>query len=697
MILTFYPHSRDKATDTCRAASWPEVVELLTKHTRRPEKEGPGFSPVAFRKGGCSCAKTNKEGVTVCPGARGHSTSQNVEQVHMLGIDMDKSATGGDLGQAEAVQALGRIQATGHAAIYHSTHSYAPPEKSTWRVFFALSRPATRDEFKPLWRAAIQYLGIPTGIKTDFPARFWYLPSCPEGTEPEAGHFPGVPLDVDALLKDYVPAEPKAPTEPVPHDYPPASEELLRHVCRRLQEHGPHVMGTSDDAHTFIAGAMLTNDFALAYGEAWPLLVAWNQKNVPPWDEEKLLNKLTVQPSDEHPYGQARHAFEFLARLQAPPEPGDTFPHELVQARADLAEALGKEAIVATPTPFFSAASDLVRQNFPATPWQVRGLITQHALGVFAGEPKCCKSWAALETGIAVSTGTKVFEEFVTTRGPVAYFFAEDQAAAVKTRLKSLTKGRNVSLDDLHVCPRGRDLDLCNDESLAILLASARRVKGLSLLILDPFRDVHTGVEDSSDEMAKVMRRLRILATLLECTVLFVHHSAKAGADVNARRGGQKMRGSGVVHASCDFGMYFSGLSGDGETQFINRIDSEVKAGRSAGAFNLTLDLEDDAQGQATDATWTITRGAIGAEGDESITEIVETIGQCELRQESPPTAKEILKVVKGAKAGLDRNLTITCEAGYVEKHMVGLVQRGWKLTHTGKRLFQEITGRGPA
>jgi hypothetical protein len=620
----------------------------------------------------------------------------------MLGIDLDKGPTGGDLDQPGALEALHTLQKAGYATIYHSTHSYAPPHKSTWRVFLALSRPVTGPEFKHFWKAAITHLGIPTGIKTDFPARFWYLPSCPpDGPEPEAGHFPGKPLDVDALLENYTPSEP-TPLEQVTQcvEYPAAPRELLEHVWARLHEHGPHIAGRSDDAHTYIAGAMLTNDFALSYQEAWPLLKAWNERNQPPWDEAALQNKLTVQPSPEHPYGAAREGWLFLQRLQAPPpEPGAvlTFAQEVARARADITAALVLTAQVTEPVAMFEDACDLIKREFPATPWQVRGLMTQKSVGTISGEPKSCKSWAALDIGIAIGTGTKAFGEFVTERGTAAYFFAEDQAAAVKTRINALMKRRAVPLGGLYVQPRGYELDVCNDDSLAMLLASARRLPGLSLLILDPLRDIHGAAEDSSDEMSKVMRRLRVLASLLDCSVLFVHHAAKAGADVNSRRGGQKMRGSGAVHASIDNGLHLSGLSGDGETVFISRADVEVKAGRSAGTFNLGLELTDNEHGQAVDAVWSVTRGMVGVDTDEDVTAVIEAIGQAARRVEPPPTAKEILKVVKGGKSALDRNIAIAAEAGYIQKHMVGAMHRGWTLTHTGKRLFEEITGTGRA
>lgn len=694
MNFTIYANSRDKRTSTTRSVTWPEAVEVLTVHTRRAEKEGPGFSPVTFKPGPCACPDPRG----LCPKGEGHALNQNVELVHLLGIDLDKSETGGTLGHEEALRHLKHIQSLGVATVFHSTHSYAPPDRSTWRVFFALSRSITGDEFKPFWRAAIAFLGVPTGIKTDFPARFWHAPSCPPDGKPGAGSFEGVPLDVDALLASApVQVKPVVPPQvnDVDHAYPPASEELLSKAAQALQDHGQAVSGDGGDSHTFIAANILLNDYALSRDEAWTMFRAWNSRNEPPWDEGDLQGKLHANYATE-PYGKARDSWEFIRRLERPPldgEPG-TFAHALAQARADLAAALDATKATTEVKPMFEEAGAIMARNFPPTPWLVSGLMTDGGIGVLATEPKSAKTWAATEIAIAVASGTPVFGEFKSEQGAVAYFYAEDMGQSVRNRLRALLKSRGGAPPPALYCqPRGRDLDVCNDESLAILVASARRIEGLRLLVLDPFRDIHGAAEDSSDEMSKVMRRLRIVGTLLGCTILFVHHSAKAGADTASRRQGQRMRGSSAIHGAIDSGLYFSGLSGNGEDEFTNQVLAEVKGARSAGHFNLTLNLTDGVDGTAIDAKWTITRGGDEdeAQSDEAITEIVECLGHSELRRERPPKASEMLKKIKGSKGALDKNILITESAGYIEKHLVGGVHRGWDLSKKGKMLFDEI------
>lgn len=71
-----------------------------------------------------------------------------------------------------------------------------------------------------------------------------------------------------------------------------ASPAVLEQAAAALERHGPATEGSGGDAHTFIACALLSHDFALTEQEAWPLLVEWNETCDPPWSEDDLRAKL---------------------------------------------------------------------------------------------------------------------------------------------------------------------------------------------------------------------------------------------------------------------------------------------------------------------------------------------------------------------------------------------------------------------
>lgn len=285
----------------------------------------------------------------------------------------------------------------------------------------------------------------------------------------------------------------------------------------------------------------------------------------------------------------------------------------LEKARADVAATLGTSKETNEPMPLFGMnARELLATTFPKTRWMVHGLITDGGTAAIATEPKSAKTWLGTEIALAVATGTTVCGEFATTTPRhVAYFYAEDFDSKVQTRIRALLAGRRLTEapTTFHAQPRGRFLDLTRDDDLAVVIASCRHIGNVDLLVLDPLRDIHSGDEDKSGDMSNVMRRLRVIGELVGCTVLIVHHAAKATGDTNKRRTGQRMRGSGAIHGSIDSGLYLSDLKGDGTAEFTNTVRSEVKGARSAGTFELTLNIQDDPSTlEATKATWTVVR-----------------------------------------------------------------------------------------
>jgi len=675
MDITFFECVEDTHTDITKDISWPDVVEMLSVH-RRGEKNGYGFSPVTF---------TGKI-----------RTKTNVGQVHLLCVDLDKDAQGQELSHVDALRLLSHLKTLGHACVCYSTHSYAPPDNSTWRVVFELSRPVTLSEFGTFWPAAIEYAGLPSGIKTDNPARFWYLPSCPEGADPEVLVIEGTPIDVDALNFEVTSAPAERVSDEYIEDYPTAPKGLLRHAAQIIHDKGQAIEGKGGDQKTFAIAKTLINDLALSHDEAWPLFRAWNTANVPPWDEGELKAKLHGEYASES-YGRERCVWGFFDLVENPRniETPGTSQHALVQAREDLDKALLNTSQGKDLSLMFRTAREICAEQSEPTPWLVDGILTAGGVGVLATEPKSAKTWAATEIAVAVSTGTPAFGEFASKQGRVAYFYAEDMVDAVRNRIQSLAHGRiDGWQDDLYCEPRGRELDICNDESLALLLASARQVENLSLLILDPFRDIHGAAEDSSDEMSQVMRRLRVLGNLLNCTIFFVHHSAKSGADTSGRRQGQRMRGSSAIHGGVDSGLYFSGLSGDGESEFINQVTSEVKGARSAGHFNLALRIEDGPLGTAIKAEWEVTRGDGEIDvSDESITELIDALGQNAIRMGPVLRTKDIQKITKGTRIALERTIEAAHGGGLIEKQFQGSAMVGWRLSAKGDTLFADISG----
>jgi hypothetical protein len=186
--------------------------------------------------------------------------------------------------------------------------------------------------------------------------------------------------------------------------------------------------------------------------------------------------------------------------------------------------------------------------------WLVTGLWAHEAVGIIGGEPKCCKSFLALDIAVAVAAGIPCLRRFAVPHpGRVLLYAAEDALHTVRQRLDGICAAAGVHLAGLDVqvitapCLR---LDLEADRrNLAETVASLKP----RLLVLDPFVRLHRIDENASGEVAPLLAYLRELQRRHAMAVIIVHHAKKGGAHVRA---GQALRGSSEFHAWGDSNLY---------------------------------------------------------------------------------------------------------------------------------------------
>lgn len=186
--------------------------------------------------------------------------------------------------------------------------------------------------------------------------------------------------------------------------------------------------------------------------------------------------------------------------------------------------------------------------------WLVTGLWSEQAVGIVGGEPKCCKSFLALDLAVAVAGGVPCLRRFAVPRaGRVLLFAAEDALHIVRRRLEGISAAAGVALANLDIqvitAPTVR-LDL--DADRRNLAETVARLQP-RLLILDPFVRLHRIDENASGEVAPLLAYLRELQRRHDVAVLVVHHAKKGGGGVRA---GQALRGSSEFHAWGDSNLY---------------------------------------------------------------------------------------------------------------------------------------------
>jgi hypothetical protein len=186
--------------------------------------------------------------------------------------------------------------------------------------------------------------------------------------------------------------------------------------------------------------------------------------------------------------------------------------------------------------------------------WLVTALWSEQAVGVIGGEPKCCKSFLALDLAVSVATGTPCLRRFPVPRpGRVLLYAAEDALHIVRQRLEGICSAAALALIDLDVqvitAPTMRlDLEIDRKALDATIAKLAPR-----LLVLDPFVRLHRIDENAAGEVAPLLAYLRELQRRHGVAVIVVHHAKKGAARARA---GQALRGSSEFHAWGDSNLY---------------------------------------------------------------------------------------------------------------------------------------------
>jgi hypothetical protein len=219
--------------------------------------------------------------------------------------------------------------------------------------------------------------------------------------------------------------------------------------------------------------------------------------------------------------------------------------------------------------------------------WLVDELWGDEAVGIVGGEPKCCKSFLALDLTVAVASGAPCVRRFPVARtGRVLLFAAEDALHVVRQRLAGIARAAGRELRDLDIqvitAPSVR-LDVERDRDALTETVDRLRPR---LLVLDPFVRLHRIDENNSGEVAPLLAHLRELQRRYHLAVVLVHHARKGGAKMRA---GQALRGSSEFHAWGDSNLYLR-RHGDQLT-----LSVEHRAAASISTVSLRLDTAEDA------------------------------------------------------------------------------------------------------
>jgi RecA-family ATPase len=290
--------------------------------------------------------------------------------------------------------------------------------------------------------------------------------------------------------------------------------------------------------------------------------------------------------------------------------------------------------------------------------WLIDELWADEAVGIIGGEPKCCKSFLALEMAVAVAGGVPCLRRFAPAQtGRVLLFAAEDALHVVRQRLVGIARAAGRALDDLDIhvitAPSVR-LDVERDRDALTETLGELRPK---LLVLDPFVRMHRVDENLSGDVAPLLAYLRELQRRFHVAVVLVHHARKGGAKLRA---GQALRGSSEFHAWGDSNLY---LRRHGEHLTLS---VEHRAAAAIAAVSLQLAIDGDSV-----ALTAIDRETAAVEITKPPT-LSEKIETQLANANAPLSAAAIRKHCRVRNATLTIALTELVDAGRIRKDATG-------------------------
>lgn len=193
--------------------------------------------------------------------------------------------------------------------------------------------------------------------------------------------------------------------------------------------------------------------------------------------------------------------------------------------------------------------------------WLISGLLPEGQLAFTAAPPKKGKTWVAIAKALSLSTGRKLFGEYVVPEPTETLYVAlEGSRSAIRARIGCICRGLEIDPDldlpYLHMLYRPRPFDLAelaqatwlHDEVFAI---------GARYVVIDVLRQAARIKEQDPADFAKVRDSLEPL--IVEgITVDLLHHFGKLNETQEKRTPGERMSGSGAMYGALDVGFYIT-------------------------------------------------------------------------------------------------------------------------------------------
>lgn len=221
--------------------------------------------------------------------------------------------------------------------------------------------------------------------------------------------------------------------------------------------------------------------------------------------------------------------------------------------------------------------ASLLTEPEPQLEWLIENMWVNKSRGLIAGNPGVGKTWIALDMLISVASGGLCMGKFPVKKGAVMLVEEEASEMNLARRCHAMARARGLA-----------DVDLTNffhlTRQFVKIPADMRELfwmiaeNDIKLVVFDSLRRFHSGDENSSTEMQAVLDAFAKINALSGCSVVLIHHLAKAN-EMSHKPLFERLRGSSDLWAwrDCLIGVEGEEDSLDATCSFQFR-DAEAQA-----------------------------------------------------------------------------------------------------------------------
>jgi hypothetical protein len=262
----------------------------------------------------------------------------------------------------------------------------------------------------------------------------------------------------------------------------------------------------------------------------------------------------------------------------------ETLFEEMYQGRRDVrrVQRFPRLGITKESADFYAIPTISEIENSTSR-WLIKDMLQEGTINLLTAPPGGFKTWLSTWMGGCVSTGADCLGH-ETVRTKVLYLDRENPPSVIRERREILKlSGERFRVWGHWWKHKPPDID----DPRLMQLARRHRL----FIIIDSFVRFHSADENSSKQMAKVLRRLRALADA-GATILVLHHQAKTR--------GSQYRGSTDILAGVDAAFELHREKGKGDPTFtlrcfkhrlIQETTTTIRLNLQKGCFEALGDL----------------------------------------------------------------------------------------------------------